>query len=109
LGFELWSVSADILFDNIIITDEKQVADDWAEQSWVIKRDHELAGVASAVSCSVTLPVLSKALQTVFISPLNWLVLLQQADSDTALLSVKQSVCSVMNVFRFVKLFVSFC
>ena len=56
LGFELWSVSADILFDNIIITDEKQVAEDWAEQSWVIKRDHELAGVASAVSCSVSLP-----------------------------------------------------
>lgn len=53
LGFELWSVSADILFDNIIITDEKRVAEDWAEQSWVIKHEQELAGAASAVSHSV--------------------------------------------------------
>ena len=51
LGFELWSVSDDILFDNIIITDEKRVAEDWAEQSWVIKRDQELAAAASAVRC----------------------------------------------------------
>jgi len=53
LGFELWSVSDDILFDNIIITDEKGVADDWAKQTWVIKYEQELAGTASAVSCFV--------------------------------------------------------
>jgi len=52
LGFELWSVSNDILFDNIIITDEKRVADDWAEQTWVIKSEYELAGAASSVRCS---------------------------------------------------------
>jgi len=51
LGFELWSVSEDILFDNIIITDEKRVADDWAQQTWVVKHEQELAGTASAVSC----------------------------------------------------------
>jgi len=54
LGFELWSVSDDILFDNIIITDEKKVADDWAEQTWVIKYELELAGTASAVSSSIS-------------------------------------------------------
>jgi len=52
LGFELWSVSNDILFDNIIITDEKRVADDWAEQTWVVKSEQERAGTASSVSCS---------------------------------------------------------
>jgi len=51
LGFELWSVSDDILFDNIIVTDDKRVAEDWAEQTWVIKHEQELAGAASAVSC----------------------------------------------------------
>jgi len=51
LGFELWSVSDDILFDNIIIADDKRVAEDWAEQTWLIKHEQELAGAASAVSC----------------------------------------------------------
>ena len=55
LGFELWSVSDDILFDNIIVTDDKRVAEDWAEQTWVIKHEQELAGTASAVSHSLSL------------------------------------------------------
>jgi len=46
-------VADDILFDNIIITDEKRHADDWAEQTWVIKHEQELAGTASAVGCSL--------------------------------------------------------
>jgi len=54
LGFELWSVSNDILFDNIIITNEKRVADHWAEQTWLIKQEQELAGIASGVSCFVS-------------------------------------------------------
>jgi len=43
-------VSDDILFDNIIITGEKRAAEDWAEQTWVVKHEQELAGAASGVS-----------------------------------------------------------
>lgn len=32
VGLELWSMSPDILFDNFIITNDKYVADQWAEQ-----------------------------------------------------------------------------
>lgn len=48
-------MSDDILFDNIIITDDKRVAEDWAAQTWVIKHDQELAGTVSGVRCFVSL------------------------------------------------------
>ena len=38
IGFELWSMSEDILFDNILITSEKQAADDYAEKTWKLKK-----------------------------------------------------------------------
>lgn len=38
VGFELWSMSKDILFDNIIITDEITVANQWAVNSFELKR-----------------------------------------------------------------------
>lgn len=38
VGFELWSMSQDILFDNIIITDELSVAHQWAADSFDLKR-----------------------------------------------------------------------
>jgi calnexin len=50
VGLELWSVSDDILFDNIIITDDKKTADDWADQTWLIKHGQEMAGAVSARS-----------------------------------------------------------
>jgi len=37
IGFELWSMSEDILFDNILITSEKSVADEYAEKTWKLK------------------------------------------------------------------------
>jgi len=48
-------VADNILFDNILITDEKRVAEDWSDQTWVIKYEQELAGVASAVCSFVPL------------------------------------------------------
>jgi len=39
----------DILFDNFIFTDDKKVADDWADQTWVIKHEQEQIGSASGV------------------------------------------------------------
>lgn len=38
VGFELWSMSKDILFDNIIITDEIAVAEKWAADTFEKKR-----------------------------------------------------------------------
>ena len=43
-------MSDDILFDNIIITNLKVVADDYAEDSWEIKHQQELLGDGSGVS-----------------------------------------------------------
>lgn len=38
IGIELWSMSSDILFDNLIITDDEDVARDWAAQTFDLKR-----------------------------------------------------------------------
>ena len=41
IGLELWSMSSDIVFDNFIITTSQSTADDWAAQTWGIKRTEE--------------------------------------------------------------------
>lgn len=38
VGFEIWSMSSDILFDNIIITEEIAIADKWAADTFDKKR-----------------------------------------------------------------------
>ncbi|XP_011137857.1 calnexin isoform X2 [Harpegnathos saltator] len=38
VGFELWSMSPDIYFDNIIITDDEEVARKWADDTFEIRR-----------------------------------------------------------------------
>ncbi|XP_071561308.1 calnexin [Temnothorax nylanderi] len=38
VGFELWSMSPDIYFDNIIITDDEKVAKKWADDTFEIRR-----------------------------------------------------------------------
>ena len=43
VAFELWSMTDMVLFDNILITDDSKVADDWTRATWHIKRDAELA------------------------------------------------------------------
>lgn len=40
VGIELWSMSSDILFDNIIVTDDENYAAEWAEQTYDLKRKH---------------------------------------------------------------------
>lgn len=37
---ELWSMSSDILFDNIVITDDEAHAIEWASQTYDLKRKH---------------------------------------------------------------------
>ncbi|XP_050442881.1 calnexin isoform X2 [Adelges cooleyi] len=38
VGFELWSISDKIYFDNIIITDNEGIAEEWAEKTWSLKK-----------------------------------------------------------------------
>ncbi|NXP46856.1 CLGN protein, partial [Heliornis fulica] len=38
IGLELWSMTADIYFDNFIICSEKEVADRWAADGWGLKK-----------------------------------------------------------------------
>ncbi|XP_026326418.1 calnexin [Hyposmocoma kahamanoa] len=38
VGFELWSMSPRLLFDNLVITDDEAVASDWAHQTFALKR-----------------------------------------------------------------------
>ncbi|XP_062707656.1 calnexin isoform X1 [Aedes albopictus] len=38
IGIELWSMSSDILFDNLIIVDDETLARDWAAQTYDLKR-----------------------------------------------------------------------
>ena len=42
-------MSNDILFDNFIITDSKEVADSYADDSWGLKHFQELSGGGSGV------------------------------------------------------------
>lgn len=42
VGIELWSMSDNILFDNIIVTDDKAVADEWAANTFDLKMDQIL-------------------------------------------------------------------
>ncbi len=37
IGIELWSMSSDLYFDNIIITDSVEIADDWAKDTFDLK------------------------------------------------------------------------
>ncbi|EEC05774.1 calnexin, putative [Ixodes scapularis] len=39
VGFELWSMSEGILFDNVLITDDPVVADQWAADTWLLKKE----------------------------------------------------------------------
>lgn len=43
-------MSDNILFDNFIITDDKEVADNYAADSWELKHFQELSGGGSGVS-----------------------------------------------------------
>uniref|UniRef100_A0A2A4K368 Calnexin n=1 Tax=Heliothis virescens TaxID=7102 RepID=A0A2A4K368_HELVI len=38
VGFELWSMSPMLLFDNLIITDDMAVAEEWAQATFVLKK-----------------------------------------------------------------------
>ncbi len=39
MGLEIWSMSDNILFDNFIITDDKLVSEQWAAETFDLKRN----------------------------------------------------------------------
>ncbi|KAE8613934.1 hypothetical protein XENTR_v10007925 [Xenopus tropicalis] len=49
VGLELWSMTSDIFFDNFIVTSEKNVADDWANDGWGLKKAADGASAPSVV------------------------------------------------------------
>ncbi len=49
IGLELWSMTDGILFDNFILTDDRDVAQHYAEQTWAVKQVEERAS-SSGVS-----------------------------------------------------------
>ena len=42
VGIELWSMSSDIYFDNVLITDDMDVATGWAAETFELKVSHLL-------------------------------------------------------------------
>lgn len=50
IGIELWSMSKDILFDNLLITDDIIVAQEWASVTYDLKRKQlDLESVSNAL------------------------------------------------------------
>jgi len=44
IGIEMWTMTKDIMFDNVLITDSKAVAEEWAADSWAKKALQEKMG-----------------------------------------------------------------
>ena len=42
VGIELWSMSSDIYFDNVLITDDMDIATGWAAETFELKVSHLL-------------------------------------------------------------------
>jgi len=47
VGFELWSMQSDIVFDNLIIADDMAIANQWTLQTWDLKHTKEAKDTAS--------------------------------------------------------------
>lgn len=49
IGLELWSMTSDIFFDNFIVSSERAVVDDWANDGWGLKKAADGAAEPSVV------------------------------------------------------------
>jgi calnexin len=52
VGLELWSMTDNIYFDNFLITDDETTANEFAQETWEVKRNLELAKAESAKSAA---------------------------------------------------------
>lgn len=50
VGFELWSMQSDIVFDNLIIADDLSIVNQWTSQTWDLKHAKEAKDTASGGS-----------------------------------------------------------
>lgn len=53
MGLELWSMTDQIYFDNFLITDDEATATDFAQLTWLVKKEIEAAKSSSGSSDSV--------------------------------------------------------
>jgi len=53
MGLELWSMTDQIYFDNFLITDDENTANEFAKATWLVKKEIEVKKSASASSDSV--------------------------------------------------------
>ena len=53
MGLELWSMTDQIYFDNFLITDDENTANEFAKATWLVKKEIEMKKSASASSDSV--------------------------------------------------------
>ena len=53
MGFELWTVNAGSIFDNILVTDDKAYADAQAEKTWAKIKEGEKEA-KDACACGAT-------------------------------------------------------
>lgn len=44
-------MSSDILFDNVVVTDDESYADEWAQQTYDLKKKHIDKQAVSVVNC----------------------------------------------------------
>lgn len=49
VGFELWSMQSDIVFDNLIIADDESLVNQWTLQTWQLKYEKEVASQPNAI------------------------------------------------------------
>jgi len=54
VGLELWTMTDNIYFDNILVTNSKDVADDFADRSWKLKLQNNAAKEPGVVSSLMT-------------------------------------------------------
>jgi len=52
VGFELWSMQSDILFDNMIIADDLSIVNQWTLQTWDLKHTKEAKDSSAAAGIS---------------------------------------------------------
>ncbi|XP_047126386.1 calnexin isoform X1 [Hydra vulgaris] len=49
VGFELWSMQSDIAFDNLIVSDDDSIVNQWTLQTWQLKYEKEVENTPNAI------------------------------------------------------------
>mmetsp|Transcript_60069 Transcript_60069/g.137272 ORF Transcript_60069/g.137272 Transcript_60069/m.137272 type:complete len:465 (-) Transcript_60069:79-1473(-) len=82
VGFELLSISGGVVFDNILITDDEEMAMAFGEATWKVRNDAEQAEVAAATAGATGVVARAKE----FVSSFNERVMDSYAEHPTVVL-----------------------